>query len=71
MQHSHRTTSLDGARRLWTGRFSTVLSTHSRSEPGYPYGMDLRYGEHLLRIHFDQEALDRHDLIHAHLDTLN
>ncbi len=29
---------IERARRLWTGRFRGVISTHSRAEPGYPFG---------------------------------
>jgi putative heme iron utilization protein len=36
-------TDLAPARRLWTGRFHGVLSTHSRAEPGYPFGSVIPY----------------------------
>lgn len=43
MQERHRTTNLDGARRLWAGRFRAVLSTHSKAEAGYPFGSVVPY----------------------------
>ncbi len=30
-------------RQLWAGRFQGVISTHSRSEPGYPFGSTVPY----------------------------
>ena len=31
------------ARQLWAGRFQGVISTHSRAEPGYPFGSPVPY----------------------------
>jgi heme iron utilization protein len=36
-------TDLAPARCLWTDRFHGVLSTHSRAEPGYPFGSVVPY----------------------------
>lgn len=43
MEDKDPATSLRGARHLWTGRFQAVLSTHSRAEPGYPFGSVVPY----------------------------
>jgi len=50
MERPDRAESLAAARRLWTGRFQGVLSTHSVAHPGYPFGSVVPYC-------LDQEAL--------------
>ena len=38
-----RDDGLEPVRQLWAGRFQGVISTHSRAEPGYPFGSPVPY----------------------------